>query len=134
NALQLATTSVMAGELLRGQAWFEKADELNQADHAMRPAELRTGFLSALRQAGEHEACLPHLEWMAVQYAALQTTDSHLLWMNRIPPFQEYLDRSVAILRELMPPAQCAEWYERHAGDLAPEWRALLDQHVEDLA
>ena len=134
NALQLATSSVMAGELLRGQAWFQKADELNQADRTMAPAELRTGFLSALRQAGEYEACLPHLEWMAGLYASLRTTDSHLLWMNRIPPFQEYLDRSADILRELMPPAQCAEWYARHAGDLAPEWRALLDRHVEGLA
>src|SRR5690606_4778954 len=68
NALQLATSSVMAGELLRGQAWFEKADDLNQAARAMAPVELRTGFLSALRQAGEHEACLPHLEWMAGMY------------------------------------------------------------------
>lgn len=134
NALQLATSSVMAGELLRGQAWFEKADALNQAGRAMAPVELRTGFLSALRQAGEHEACLPHLEWMAGMYAALHATDSHLLWMNRIPPFQEYLDRSAAILRELMPPTQCADWYERHAGTLAPEWRALLDRHVEGLA
>jgi len=134
NALQLATSSVMAGELLRGQAWFEKADELNRAERAMQPVELRTGFLSALERAREHEACLPHLEWMARLYAALQTTDSHLLWMNRVPPFQEFLDKSATILGEVMPPAQCADWYRRNAGNLAPEWQAMLDRHVEGLA
>lgn len=134
NALQLASTSVMAGELLRGQAWFEKADGMNKADHAMPPVEMRTGFLSALQQAGEHEACLPHLQWMARMYQAVQTTDAHLLWMNRIPPFGEFLEKSHTILGEIMPPTQCADWYRQNASGLPPEWQAMLDEHLERLA
>ncbi|MGY0611856.1 hypothetical protein [Luteimonas sp. A501] len=130
NALQLASTSVMAGELLRGQAWFEKADALNSAEHAMAPVELRTTILSALGQAGAHEACLPHLQWMAGMYQAFQTTDSHLLWMHRVPPFGEFLEKSHAILVAIMAPSQCAEWYRQNANSLPPEWQAMLNDHL----
>ena len=61
NALQAATMAVMAGELVLGQAWFEQAERLNAEHHDMASPALRTRFISALEQAGELSACMPHL-------------------------------------------------------------------------
>lgn len=130
NALQLATTSVMAGEMHRGQAWFECADRINQESRQIPPAKLRTAFLSALSQAGQHEACQPHLEWLADVYASLDTTDSHFLWMHGIPQFGEFLHRSHASLRESMSGAELRHWYLQVADGLPQEWHAQLKAHL----
>lgn len=130
SALQLATTSVMGGELHRGQAWFERAERINQESRQMQPAKLRTAFLSALSQAGQHEACLPHLEWLAGLYASLDTTDSHILWMYGIPQFGEFLHRSHASLRKSMSEAELRHWYLRLADGLPQEWRTQLEGHL----
>lgn len=130
NALQLATTSVMAGELHRGQAWFECADRINQESRRMQPAKLRTAFLSALSQADQHEACQPHLEWLAYVYASLNTTDSHVLWMHGIPEFDEFLRRSHASLHKSMSDAELRHWYLQMADGLPQEWHIQLETHL----
>jgi hypothetical protein len=80
NAMQLATTSVTSGQLLRGDAWFEKAEEINQHSREIPQPRMRTHFLSALGQAGERSASKPHLDWLADAYRAIKTTDDHRLW------------------------------------------------------
>ena len=48
NALQLATTSVMCGELKRGEAWLMKFDEVNEQTHEMSSVTARTQFISSM--------------------------------------------------------------------------------------
>jgi hypothetical protein len=111
DALQLATTSVMAGELARGQAWFDKACEL-QPEHGEPPmARLHTGFISALTQAGEFQAAVPHLEWLRGAWPVLGSTDDTRAWMAGLPFFGEFLARSQDILRRSMPLDEVIAWY-----------------------
>ncbi len=131
NALQLATTSVVAGELLRGQAWFERAIELNHGSEEMPMPRMRTTYISSLQQAGELAACLPHLNWLAGSYRAVKTTDSQLLWSYGLPFFGEFLAKSEEILREILPPADIGAWYAPMREDLDEAGQNLLDRHLE---
>ncbi len=133
NALQLACTSVMAGELERGKVWFNTADELNQAQPALRPVELRTGFLYALQQAGNFAECVPHLEWLVGIYRDFETTDSQLLLTHRVPPFEEFLAKSHTILKEVRSPLELRSWYRTQGDGLPNEWRLLLAEHIRRL-
>lgn len=131
NALQLATTSVMAGELERGVAWFERADMLNRESGDMPPGQLRTGFLSALEQAGQIAACLPHLEWLARAYRALSVSDSHVVWSHGLPFLGDFLDKSLPLLRELLPEIDIPAWYQAMREDLDDEGRATIDTFLQ---
>lgn len=130
NALQLATTSVLAGELTRGEAWFEKACEINRQTSVMQPARMRTAYLSALEQAGEFEAAVPYLEWLAKGYMAMRITDDHFLWMRGFPFFSEYLSKSLALLRHALPEEDLKAWYVNMGGDLDEDGQAMLTQHI----
>lgn len=134
NAQQLATTSVMTGELVRGQAWFEKADALNRESMEMSPARLRTGFISALQNRGEHAAALPHLEWLAGAYMSVSMTDSHLLWTRGLPFFTEFLSRSLPTLRYCMSATEVRDWYMKMYDAVDSDGRYALDAHLKELA
>jgi hypothetical protein len=133
NALQLATTSVMAGELTRGEAWFAKAVELNAQGHEMPAARLRTAYLSALKNAGEFEAATHHLDWLAQGYMAMRITDDHFVWTRGFPFFSEFLAQSQHLLSHAMPGADMRAWYARMAEALDEDGRRLLSQHVAAL-
>lgn len=130
NALQLATTSVMAGELLRGEAWFAKAVELNERDSEMPPARLRTAYLSALENAGEYEAATRHLDWLAQGYMAMRITDDTFVWTRGFPFFAEFLRKSQHLLSHALTGADLKAWYERMAASLDEEGQAMLASHV----
>ena len=131
NALQLATTSVMAGELKRGQAWFERADMLNREGGEMPPGRLRTAFLSALEQAGEPAACLPHLEWLARAYRALSVTDSHVVWSHGLPFLGDFLEKSLPLLRAAVPETEIRAWYLSLREDLDADGQATVDAFLD---
>jgi len=130
NALQLATTSVMCGQLLRGQAWFDKADEINRATHELPPPRLHTAFVSALEQAGELAAAKPHLDWLADAYRSAQTTDDHRLWMYGLPFFADFLNKSLPILRACCSEQDIKAWYVSMCTDLDDDGKAAIDRHL----
>jgi len=80
NALQLATTSVMCGELDRGEAWLMKFDEINEQTHELSSVTARTQFVSALKQSGHMAEALPYLAWirdvMSMRMSGLPTRTS----------------------------------------------------------
>lgn len=130
NALQLATTSVMSGELTRGEAWFAKAAQLNGDTQDMPPAHLRTAYLSALEQAGEFEAAVPHLDWLAQGYMAMGITDDHFVWTRGFPFFGEFLDKSRKLLMQVLSESDLRAWYERMTERLDEDGRQQLQQHL----
>ncbi|MCX9158025.1 hypothetical protein OPU71_18020 [Niveibacterium sp. 24ML] len=133
NALQLATTSVMGGELTRGQAWFDKALEINAVSGDTPPPRLRTAYMSALEQAGELQALIPHLEWLAAAYRGSGTTDSHLLWTRGLPFLSVFLDKSLPILRANLAHAQIEAWYASLAAALDDDGKAAIRAHLARL-
>lgn len=134
NALQLASTSVMDGQLLRAEAWFDRANEINRQTTELPPPRLRTNYLSALEQAGELGACRPHLDWLANGYRAMQPLDSHRLWMADMPQLGEFLQRSRQLLSESMSASELRGWYGALREDLDEDARALIDRHIASLA
>lgn len=133
NALQLATTSVMGGELTRGDAWFDKAAALNDEAREMPPARMRTAYLSALEQAGEFEATLPHLDWLAQGYMAMGITDDHFVWTRGFPFFSEFLGKSHGLLTQVLSGPDLRAWYERMAEKLDEDGQQRLMRHLEAL-
>lgn len=134
NAMQLATTSVTAGQLLRGHAWFEKAEQINRDTSEVRQPLMRTQYLSALEQAGELAAAKPHLDWLADAYRLARTSDDHQLCMYGLPFFQVFLEKSLPILRACCSEADLRAWYASMREDLDDGGRDALDRHLASLA
>ncbi|MGO4700560.1 hypothetical protein [Dyella sp. 2RAB6] len=134
NALQLATTSVMCGEVHRGEAWLMKFDEINQESSELSPVTARTNFISALDQRGLQAEALPHLSWVRDVYAHVRITDSHFLWTRGIPFFPGFLERSLPILQASLPAVDICRWYGELTGKLDEEGEAQLGAWMQRLA
>ena len=133
NALQLATTSVMCGELKRGEAWLMKFDEINEQTHEMSSVTARTQFISSLTQSGHVAEALPYLDWLRDVYAHVRITDSHFLYMRGIPFFPSFLANSLPILRANLPIEAIAQWYGELLGQLDEEGEEQLGQWLQAL-
>jgi hypothetical protein len=112
NALQVATSSVMAGEIECGEEWVAKAMEMNQADRTVHGLGILTNFMTALIQTGHMKLALPYLEEVKKCYESLNITDSTFLWMRGVPFFGSFLEKSAVIIRATLEPAQARAWYE----------------------
>ncbi|WP_227817565.1 tetratricopeptide repeat protein [Nitrogeniibacter aestuarii] len=112
NALQLATTSVMHGEMAQGASWYSRAVSMNDDLREMALPAVRTAYLSALERAGQFEACEPPLAWLRSAYESVGHTDSHLLWSHGLPPFGEFLARAGQLLKHTLPPEAWLAWFE----------------------
>lgn len=133
NALQLATTSVMCGELKRGEAWLMKFDEINEETHEMSSVTARTQFISSLTQSGHTAEAVPYLVWLRDVYAHVRITDSHFLYMRGIPFFSSFLENSLPTLKAIMPNEAIVEWYGSLSGKLDEEGEAQLGQWRQSL-
>jgi hypothetical protein len=131
NALQLATTSVMAGELLRGQAWFEKAEQINAGSEDMPTAGLRTAFMSALENKGEMTALMPHIEWLGNAYRSVCVTDSHFLFMRGLPFFSVFLERSLPVLQANLAAPEVKKWYAQMSESVDDEGQVMINAHIQ---
>ena len=130
NAMQLATTSVMMGDLLCGETWFKRADELNHEHREIQPAQLRTRFLSALEQAKEFSAAKPYMDWLADGYRALTSTDSHFLHMGGFPFLSTFLERSLHIMQVIASKEEIQAWYEDLHQGVDKEGQAAIDDFL----
>ena len=133
NALQVATSTVMTGQVEAGEAWLDKFDQINRSSQEISPALARTNFISALTQAGLDAHTLPHLEWMRSAYGSLSVTDATFLYLRGVAPFSVFLERSLPLLRLQLPEAEIAAWYLSIHDQLDANGQAQLDAHVGQL-
>ncbi|MCA8272549.1 hypothetical protein LGN17_08485 [Burkholderia sp. AU30280] len=133
NALQLATTSVMCGEVERGEAWLLKAAQVNHDTREQSDVAACVNFISALMQSGHLREALPHLAWMRDVYAQVRITDSTFLSMRGIPFFSSFLEKSLEILKATQPADAIASWYGELDGKLDEEGAAQLAEWVGQL-
>lgn len=131
NALQLATTSVMAGQLARGQAWFEKAGQLNGEAQKMPWPDLHTHFLSALAQKGEWAAGLPHVEWLRDMFMGMSSSDDNFVFMHGMPFLSVFFEKSLPFLRASMAEPEVVAWYEAMRGHLDAAGQEKLTAWLE---
>jgi hypothetical protein len=111
HALEVATSSVMAGEVARGEQWVAKALELNSAEPTVPGITILTNFLTALTQTGQMKVAFPYLEQVKECYESLSITDSHFLWTRGVPFFETFLEKSAVIVRAVLDPEQAHAWY-----------------------
>ncbi|WP_321839231.1 tetratricopeptide repeat protein [Paraburkholderia bannensis] len=134
NALQLASTSVMCGEVERGEAWLIKFAQINHETREQSDVSARTNFLSALVQGGYLAEALPHITWMRDVYANLSITDATFLYMRGVPPFGMFLEKSLTILRGSQSAEAVANWYGQLKGKLDKDGETQLALWVAKLA
>jgi hypothetical protein len=111
NALQAATSSVMAGDVARGILWIERARTLNVTSHEVPGMTIETNFVTALTQSGNMHAAMPYLEDIKKFYVGFGITDPTVLYMNRFPPFHVFLNNSASIVRANLDAEQGNLWY-----------------------
>lgn len=133
NALQLATTSVMAGELARGQTWFEKASQINIDTEEMPWPTLHTNFLSALGNAGQWAAGLPHIEWLRDMYQSVVISDDHFLFMRDMPFLSVFFEKSLPVLQASMSGQEVIAWYAAMAQHLDAEGQEKITNWLSSL-
>lgn len=133
NALQLATTSVMAGELERGRAWFEKARQINMDAADIAWPTLHTNFLSALGNAGQWAAGLPHIEWLRDMFQSMTSSDDHFVFMHDMPFLSVFFEKSLPILRACMADGEVRAWYAAMHEHLDAEGQEKLADWLEHL-
>jgi hypothetical protein len=130
HALEIATSSVMAGEVDIGEKWVAKAQELNTSDHTLRGLTIITGYLSALTRAGQMKLALPYLEQLKECYESSNTTDDHFLWSRGVPFFETFIEKSAVIVREVLDVEQGRAWYASMLPHLDERGREALNDFL----
>ncbi|MBM2885244.1 hypothetical protein JFK97_12655 [Chromobacterium phragmitis] len=132
NALQLASSSVMAGAVERGKAWMMKFDELNRQSREFSCAMAYANFASALAQAGHAADAVPYLTWLRELYRELKITDDMFLHQRGVPFFGVFLENSWPLLRRCLDDGALLAWYQVMLDDLDPDGHATLSGWLAD--
>lgn len=111
NALQVATSLVMANETGEGLLWVERARTLNAVSQEMSGVAIITGILSALTAANQHGAALPFVAQLRDFYTQLRVTDPTFLFVRRLPLFHVFLEKSGEIVDRVMDAQERRAWY-----------------------
>lgn len=132
NALQLAGTFAMAGNLDSGHDWFHRARALNAATCQLPPLSLLTNFVSALDHSGHAAAAMPWLAEIRECYCQQGVTDPTVLFANRIPLFNEFLDRSAPIVLAALGRQPGLRWFAAMLGRLDEGGNIELGQWLDE--
>jgi hypothetical protein len=134
NALQAATSLVMAGELAKGEQWFDNSLEISEeiADTAL--VHSYTNFISALQLSGNLKAALPYLEWLKQVYQGLTVTDPTFLTLRGVPFFISFLDKSAPTIEAAMDGAQARAWYSSMLPHIDQDGQDTLNAWLEQRA
>jgi hypothetical protein len=127
NALQVATSKVMAGELADGEEWVEQAKKLSAASADVGAFLIHTNFITALKQNGYLRAAMPYLDWVKQGYETLHSTDATFLTMQDVPFFEVFLEQSETIVDASMDRAQAHAWYASMLPHIDQGGQALLE-------
>lgn len=131
NALQVATSSVMAGALATGIEWVEKAAALNATSAELPGLQIWTNFVTALGRAGQAQAAMPYLDKIRQVYADLGTTDPTSLHLRRVPFFSAFLDNSRPLVCAALDREAGRQWYASLLPSLDEDGRQELGAWLE---
>jgi len=134
NALQLAGCTVMAGDLAAGGDWFRRARALNAATRELPPLSMLTTYVSALDMAGHPGAAMPMLGEIRECYCTCRVTDPTVLFANRMPLLNEFLDRSAPIVLAALGRAPGLQWFAAMLGRLDEAGNVELGQWLDEQA
>jgi len=126
NALQVATSAVMAGQLALGVEWIEACAQRNAQAKEMPEVQVWIGFVTALGHAGEHHAAMPYLDKIRQHYADLGITDSTALYLRGMPFFSAFLANTRPFVRAVLGQERGRRWYAVLAPSLDANGRQEL--------
>ena len=132
NALQLAGSFAMAGNLDQGHDWFHRARALNAATCELPPLSLLTNFVSALDHSGHAAAAMPWLAEIRECYCQQGVTDPTVLFANRMPLFNEFLDSSAPIVLAALGRQPGLRWFAAMLGRLDEGGNIELGQWLDE--
>jgi len=124
----------MAGDMAAGADWFARARALNAATRALPPLSLLTTYVSALDMAGQSLIAMPILGEIRDCYCTCRTTDPTVLFANRMPLLNEFLDRSVPIVMAALGRAAGLRWFSAMLGRLDEAGNVELGQWLDEQA
>lgn len=112
NALQVATASVMAGNVAQGEQWMHTAGRLNATSRDVPWMLIQTNFISALKNSGNAKLAMPYLQDVKAIYEDIHITDSMFLYLRGIPQFSSFLENSREIVTSVLSTNEASLWYE----------------------
>jgi hypothetical protein len=131
NALQVAASSAMAGDVARGEEWVARARQMNSTSQEMPEISILTTFVSALTQCGQMKAALPYLNEIKNVYVSIGVTDSTYLLVHGVPFFSGFLLHSAAVIRSALGLEQGEAWYRSMLPHLDEGGREELSAWLE---
>ena len=132
NALQLAGSFVMAGNLDLGHEWFHRARALNGATRELPPLSLLTNFVGALDLAGHPAAAMHWLAEIRESYCQQGVTDPKVLFAHRMPLFHEFLERSAPVVLAALGRQPGLRWFAAMLGRLDEAGNVELGQWLDE--
>lgn len=132
NALQVATSMVMAGQLAAGEDWVAKAIGMNEEAGEVPPVMIYTNFITALKKHGYLTAALPYLEWVKALYQRLGCTDPTYLTMQGVPFLESFIEQSEPIVDASMDRTAARDWYASMLEHLDDAGKATLTSYLKD--
>lgn len=111
NALQVATTCVMAGRLEDGELWIGTTIAMNQRNPEVSAMLIYTSYITALKNRGHLRQAMPYLEPVKEIYEQLHITDPTFLTLRGVPFLISFLEQSAPVLDASMHPSQANSWY-----------------------
>jgi hypothetical protein len=132
SALQVATSSVMAGRLPVGITWVGQAQALNAVSREVPQMLLLTSFVTALKQSGHENAAMPFVDQIRQAYTDLGSTDPTVLYARSMPFFGAFLSNSVQFVRACLAPEQGRRWYAAMLPSLDSAGKAELAEWLDN--
>lgn len=112
NALQVATTCVMAGRLDDGELWIRTAIAMNRRDPEVAAMLIYTSYITALKNRGHLRQAMPYLEPVKEMYEQLHGTDPTFLALRGMPFLISFLEQSAPVVDASMHACQACNWYQ----------------------
>jgi hypothetical protein len=133
NALQVATTAIMSGQIEKGKTWFDLAWQRNLESREMPQPVMHSSYATALQEAGFPAEARPSVEWYKAAYIALPNTDPTYLFMHQMPLFSVFLEKSLPVLRACLTETEVVAWYQSMRGHLDDDGKTALDIHLTSM-
>jgi hypothetical protein len=132
NALQVATASVMAGNVTQGEQWMLTAGRLNETLGEVPSMLILTNFITALKNSGTANLAMPYLNKVKAVYEDLHITDPTFLVLRGVPQFSSFLENSRGAVLSALSNSEASQWYEAMIPHLDSEGRTELTQWLQN--
>jgi tetratricopeptide (TPR) repeat protein len=133
----LVTSSTLAGDIIRGQAAFQRAWQFQeQAGWSQHPTApfMRYYYAQALRDVGEPRLALAQFEELRKLYEKLRITDDTFVYIRGMPFLLHTLRAAVPVFRALAHEFDARAWLGAFASNVDDDGKRDIADIVAELA